>query len=69
MYPNLLGQKAFYKLTDEDLGKIINVSRNAYAQKIKSGRFYPDECKKYCQYFNKPFDFLFQTEEMVQKVV
>ena len=27
MYPNLLGQKAYYHLTDEDMGKIIGVSR------------------------------------------
>ena len=64
MYPNLLWQKAFHKLTDEDMGRIINVSRNSYSQKIRSGRFYPDECKKYCEYFHKSFEFLFETEEM-----
>jgi len=63
MYPNLLGQKAYYHLTDEDMGKIIGVSRNAYGQKIRSGRFTPAECKKYCDYFRKDFDFLFETEE------
>lgn len=39
MYPNLLGQKAYYHLTDEDMGKIIGVSRTSYGQKIRSGRF------------------------------
>ncbi len=68
MYPNLLEQKAFHKLTDEDMGKIINVSRNSYSQKIKSGRFYQDECKKYCDYFHKLFEFLFQMEEMQSAV-
>lgn len=65
MYPNLLGQKAYYKLTDEDMAKIIDVSRNAYTAKIKSGRFYPEECKKYCDYFKKSFDFLFATEDEI----
>lgn len=63
MYPNLLGQKAYYKLTDEDMAKIINISRNAYMAKIRSGRFYPYECKRYCEYFKKSFDFLFATED------
>ena len=63
MYPNLLGQKAYRHLTDDDMGKIIGVSRNTYSQKIRSGRFCPNECKAFCLYFNKPFDYLFATEE------
>ena len=59
MYPNLLGQKAYHHLTDEDMAKIINLSRTAYQQKIKSGRFSPDECKAFCTYFGKKFDYLF----------
>lgn len=63
MYPNLLGQKAYHHLTDEDMGKIIGVSRNTYGPKIRSGRFWPIECQTYCRYFNKPFDYLFATDE------
>lgn len=63
MFPNLLGQKAYRKLTDEEMGKIIGVTRNAYYSKMKSGRFWPEECKKYCEYFQKPFDYLFATED------
>lgn len=59
MYPNLLGQKAYYHLTDEEMAKIIGVSRNTFQQKIKSGRFTPEECKAYCVYFKKCFDYLF----------
>lgn len=62
MYPNLLGQKAYHRLTDEDMGRIIGISRNAYCQKMGSGRFYPNECKAFCTYFNKSFDYLFATE-------
>jgi len=62
MYANLLGQKAYFHLTDEDMGNIIGVSRNAYSQKMRSGRFWPHECRAFCRYFNKSFDYLFATE-------
>lgn len=62
MYPNLLGQKAYYHLTDEEMGKIIGVSRASYGQKIRSGRFWPNECRAFCAYFNKSFDYLFAVE-------
>lgn len=63
MYANLLGQKAFHHLTDEEMGKIIGVSRNTYSQKIRSGRFWPSECQTYCKFFGKSFDYLFDIEE------
>ena len=65
MYPNLLGLKAVRHLTDTDMGKIIGVSRNTFSQKMRSGRFTADECKAYCSYFNKPFDFLFATDDPI----
>jgi len=58
-YPNLLGQKAIRGLTNADMGRIIKVSRRTFEQKIRSGRFTPNECKTYCDYFEKSFDFLF----------
>lgn len=63
MYPNLLGQKAYHRLTDDDMAKIIGVSRNSYQQKVKSGRFTPAECKAFCDYFGKRFDYLFADNE------
>ena len=59
MFPNLMGQKALHKLSDAHMAKIIGVSRNAYQQKIKSGRFTPAECKALCEYFDKSFSYLF----------
>ena len=67
MYPNLLGQKAYHNLTDEEMGKIIGVSRNAYQQKQKSGRFTADECKAYCLHFQKSFEYLFADNSEVGK--
>ena len=62
MYPNLMGQKAFHRLTSEDMGKIIGQSRQSYEAKIQSGRFTPKECKAFCDYFKMSFDFLFATD-------
>lgn len=63
MYPNLLGQKAFRKMTDADMAHVINVSRTAYQSKIKSGRFTPAECRAFCLYFGKSFDYLFAEDD------
>lgn len=63
MYPNLLGQKAYHHLTDEEMGQIIGVSRNTYSQKMRNGRFWPSECQAYCKYFKKSFEYLFATDE------
>lgn len=62
MFPNLMGQKAFHKLTSEDMGEIIGQSRQSYETKMQNGRFTPMECKAYCKYFGMPFDFLFATD-------
>lgn len=59
MYPNLMGQKAYHHLSNDDMGRIINISREAYEQKMRSGRFTPGECLKYCKFFNKSFEYLF----------
>lgn len=63
MYPNLMGQKAYHHLSNEDMAKLIGISRNAYEQKLRSGRFTPPECMKFCKYFGKAFDYLFATED------
>lgn len=63
MFPNLIGQKGFHHMSDDEMANVIGVSRNAYQQKMKSGRFTPDECKKYCSFFGKRFEFLFATNE------
>ena len=46
-------------MTDEDMAQVIGVSRNAYQQKVKSGRFTADECKAFCLRFGKSFEYLF----------
>lgn len=67
MYPNLLGQKAYHKLSNDDLADILNLSRSCLEQKLKSGRFTPEECKALCKYFGKSFEFLFATNEEIDR--
>lgn len=66
MYPNLLGQKLLHHLSNEAMAKLIGVSRNAYEQKMRSGRFTPEECKVYCDFFCKSFGFLFAKDEEIE---
>ena len=68
MFPNLLGQKAFHHMTDADMAKALGISRNAYAQKIRSGRFTPRECKTLCDMFGKSFEYLFAEDGEVEKI-
>lgn len=67
MYPNLLGQKATHHLSNEKMAKIAGLSRTSFEQKIKSGRFTPAECKAYCLYFKKTFNYLFATDEEIDQ--
>lgn len=63
MFPNLLGQKAYHRMSDDDMAEVIGVSRNAYQQKMRSGRFTPEECKAFCVKFGKRFEYLFADNE------
>ncbi len=63
MFPNLLGQKAYHKLTNDDMAKLIGISRPAYERKIRTGKFTVAECETYMKYFDKSFDFLFATDD------
>lgn len=63
MYPNLLGQKAYHGMSNDDMAKIIHVSRRTYEHKMQTGKFTLEEGRAYCTYFNKTFDFLFAIDE------
>lgn len=66
MYPGLLGQKAMRRLTNDDMARIVGLSRRGYEAKMKSGRFTPQECKAFMHYFDKSFDYLFATDDEIQ---
>ena len=39
MYPNLLGQKAYYHLSNDEMAQIIGVSRNSFEKKNENRTF------------------------------
>ena len=63
MFVNLLKLKAYYHLSDDDMGSIIGVNRATFHQKFRTGHFWPNECRAYCRFFNQPFDYVFATED------
>jgi len=63
MFPNLLGQKAFHHLNNDEMAAIIGTSRKTYEAKIQNGKFTAVECAKYCLYFGKTFEYLFATDD------
>ena len=42
-----------------------HVTRAGFEKKIQSGRFSVEECRTYCRYFNKNFEFLFALDAEV----
>lgn len=66
MFPNLMGMQKYHKLSNEEMGQIINVSRQTFETKMDTGKFTLAECKLLCQYFKKSFDYLFATIDEVE---
>ena len=62
MYPNLLGQKAFRHMSNDEMASVAGLSRTAYENKMKTGKFTVAECNAFIEFFKKPFEFLFATE-------
>lgn len=67
MFPNLLGQKAYHKMSANDMAGIINVSLPTFQRKMRSGKFTITECVKYAEYFGKPIEYLFAIEKPDKK--
>lgn len=63
MFPNLLGQKAFHKMSNNDMAKVIGVSRPSFENKMKTGKFTVSEVNAYIRFFRKPYEYLFATDE------
>lgn len=68
MFPILLGQKAYHNMSNEEMAKIINISRTSYEHKIKTGKFTVSECKAYCKHFEMKFEDLFSEPSSKQNL-
>jgi len=62
MYKNLQAEQARNKLTNAQVADKIGISRVAYEQKKKSGRFHVAECKTLCVLFGCEFEYLFDLD-------
>lgn len=59
MYRNIDAEKARKNLTNSEVAEKLGISRTAFEQKKKSGRFTPEEAKKLCRLFSCDFEYLF----------
>ena len=62
MFCNLKKEQERRGLTDGEMGRIIGVSGKRYGRKLCSGNFRAGECRAFCLYFRKTFDYLFAEE-------
>lgn len=61
VFPNLNAEQARYKLTNQVMAEKLNLSRNTYETKKRTGNFSVNEAKKLCIFFKCSFDYLFET--------
>jgi len=62
VFPNIIGEQAIKKLTNQQVADYLGISRVTYEQKKRSGRFTPVQCKKLCDLYGKTFEYLFATD-------
>lgn len=51
MFPNLLWQKAYYKMSNDDMASVIGVSRVSFENKMRTGKFTVSEINAYIHFF------------------
>lgn len=62
MYRNVKAEQARSRMTNQKVAESLGISRRGYENKLKTGRFTVDECRKLCRLFSCSFDYLFATE-------
>ncbi len=62
MYRNIKAEQARARITNQKVAETLGISRRGYENKLKTGRFTVDECRKLCQLFTCSFDYLFATD-------
>lgn len=61
MLRNLVVEKINRKLTNQQMADIAHISRPAYEKKVRNETFTLSECKRYIDYFDSTFEYLFAT--------
>lgn len=62
MFKNLKAEMARNGHKNNDVAKILGISRQSYEVKMKTGKFKVTEAKKLCELYNGDFNYLFETE-------
>ena len=62
MFTNLVATMAVQKVSNEMAGKIIGCGATTFISKMERGSFNIAEAKGICQYFGKPFEWLFSED-------
>ena len=60
MFPNLNAEQARYNLSDSQMGDILQISRSAYNNKKRKGKFVVSEIVILLETFHCNFDYLFK---------
>ena len=68
LFPHLYAMKESHHLSADDMGAIIGKSRQTYLYKAQYGSFTPVECKALCRHFHKSFEYLFATNDDVDRI-
>lgn len=63
MFCNLEAERARKRMTQRDMCDLLGITRSSYWRKTRSGMFTLDEVRKLCEYFDKPFEYLFAEGE------
>lgn len=63
MFRNLDAERQDLDYLNSDVAIKLDISRNSYESKKKTGKFTTFEIKTLCKMFKCKFDYLFQTDE------
>ena len=58
MYPNLMGQKEYNRVSDAKMADLIHVSRQTYRLKVAEGRLSDDELETFARYFGVSREYI-----------
>lgn len=63
MFPNLKAEQARKGMTNEQMAKLLKMSRVTYERKKRVGNFTVSEARALCEFFGIDFQTLFATDD------